>query len=134
MAFTQLSTIATPGARRTFAPKTHGVKGEGPFTRLHVNALPGTNVAFYKKYHGIKGQGPFTKLHVNALPGKRPYEPPVEVPEEEPERRAMGPRGYGAEPPTKRRFVGMDYEELLREDEDLAELLAMIVSSGILDD
>ena len=144
MATTQLSPIAVPGGRYSFAAK--GV-ATGPhtglFTELSVAALPGPRRSFAAKGGVAVGPhtGLFTDLSVIALPGARQSfsaKGAVVIPEA-PEEAAVSGIGVGgmgvaldegeyrikpyAKPTAKRH----------RDDKDLLELAAMIVKSGILD-
>jgi hypothetical protein len=111
--FTELSVTATPGAKHSFAPKgaTVVVPHEGEFTQLSVIALPGGRHVFL-----AKAEAPIVEP---------PIEPPVILP--------GGGVVSGADD------LHMEYSErkrelLLREDEEIVEIISIIVSSGILEE
>lgn len=114
--FTELSVTATPGSQHSFSAKadTSGGTHTGFFTELSVMAVPG-------RVHSFSAKG-----------GVVPTPPPVQRP---------GGSGGGHGPltrwpdPDKEKFVRDELrrKRILKEDDELMELAALIVSSGILD-
>ena len=142
MATTQLSVTATPGKPHTFSPKTAdagaGPHTGGPFTALQVTALPGQIHSFNAKTAAAgstpRGSDLFTAMSVLALPGIRlTFNPKTaaliveEVPT--PTTPSVGGAPSGA-------YVAKDYrtiKDILREDKELMDIVAIIVESGMLD-
>lgn len=146
MPVTALSTIATPGKPQSFSPKAPAAaEHTGLFTELSVTATPRQRHSFSAKDPATGAgthTGLFTSLSVLALPGQRhsfsaKTEAEVVIPPDtEPlirvSRGAGGGHGYIDRP---------DYEpkkdlrkrKILKGDDELMQLVAMIVASGILE-
>ena len=146
MATTQLSPSAIPGKRYSFSPKAPAAGAHtGTFTELSVTATPGPIHSFSAKDAAAPESGPhtglFTELSIFALPGQRhsfsaktPFIAPVTPePEAKPIRRTRGASGeYEYEPSDTAKRIAQR-RRILTEDNELMELAAYIVSSGILE-
>ena len=148
MAITQLSPSATPGKRYSFSAKDEAAPEAGPhtgtFTELSVTATPGPIHSFSAKDAAAPVAGPhtglFTELSVLALPGQRhsfsakteaeiviPPSIPIDIEPAAP----TGSPGLTLQPDYR---PGKKLKSrVLKEDDELMELAAYIVASGILE-
>lgn len=109
---TRLSIIAIPGRPYSFSPKLEAGLHVGTFTRLTVTAIPGRRLTFIAKESEV--------IVVPPVPPEPPGPPDVSF-------GAMGGGGPLAEQRVR------DHKRILREDKDLTEFIAIILTSGILD-
>ena len=136
MAYTRLSVTATPGKPYSFTAKTEApevVPEAGPhtglFTELSVTALPGQRHSFSAKTEAETPAAPsgdhtglFTALSVLALPGMRhSFSAKTEAEAAEAEE-TTSVRGY-----RKPR-----YYELVRDDEEMLEIIKMMIENGMI--
>lgn len=143
MAYTQLSPTGLPGQRYSFLVKDAAAaeKGIGPFTALSVIGLSGERHSFSAKTAAAgaeKGVGLFTQLLPYGLPGKRysfaaKDSAEVEVPPIPDVVTRAGGGGTFVSPGK----LGKTKQELwraklLREDEELLEMIASLFPTGVI--
>jgi len=139
--FTELSVLGTPGQKHSFLAKTPADVTEhtGLFTELSNTGTPGQRHSFLPKTisDAVEHTGLFTELSVLGIPGKRHsfldkttvedvvapiLVAPVGIP--------TGSPGILVKPDLK--FKVTNRRRILKEDDELMELVAQIVTSGIL--
>lgn len=126
MTVTHLSPTATPGRAYSFSPKS--VVHEGEFTALSVTATPGRTQSFLPKTPSVVTSNQITALTVSALPGPvRSFSAKTETVIETTQRGGGGSGNvWIADRPETAQY------NVLRDDEDLLEILEIVFSLGIL--
>lgn len=139
--FTKLSILGVPGKRQSFVAKTASeiVEHAGLFTELSVLGIPGKRHSFVAKTASdiVEHSGLFTELSVLGIPGKRHsfldkteavevVAPILVAPVSAP----TGSPGLTVKPDVK--FKVTNRKRILKEDDELMELVAQIVASGVL--
>ena len=145
--YTQLSPSAIPGKRYSFSAKDPAPAGgphTGTFTELSVTATPGPIHSFSAKDEAAAPSGPhtglFTALSVLSLPGQRhtfsakteAIAPVIPEPEPAPEIYGGGGGPLQGWPDAKEKEY-FRRKRILKEDDELMQIAAAIVASGILD-